>query len=134
MLLFTSLAVLFILSPLANSCSDQTYFTALAQKTNEMVAAIEHRFYGKYNPMPDLSGSSPIYHTIDNMSWRVLRYLLGLPKPTPLAFSHFLLASTPRWYLAEVPMLAQSQHGCVLSILSWCLEHENPRLCCSTGS
>ncbi|KAJ2861770.1 hypothetical protein FB639_005465 [Coemansia asiatica] len=32
-----------------------------------MVVAVEHRFYGQSNPMPDLSGASLAYLTIDNV-------------------------------------------------------------------
>ncbi|KAJ1647595.1 hypothetical protein LPJ64_001053 [Coemansia asiatica] len=47
--------------------TDGSYFTNLAQQTNGLVVAVEHRFYGGSNPMPDLSGSSLKFHTIDNV-------------------------------------------------------------------
>ncbi|KAJ2392588.1 hypothetical protein GGI05_002634 [Coemansia sp. RSA 2603] len=54
-------------SAVSNSLIDASYFNNLAQEVNGMVVAVEHRFYGKSNPMPDLSGSSLKYHTIDNV-------------------------------------------------------------------
>ncbi|KAJ1871638.1 hypothetical protein LPJ57_005167, partial [Coemansia sp. RSA 486] len=47
--------------------TDSSYFNNLAQQTNGLVVAIEHRFYGSSNPMPDLSGPSLKFHTIDNV-------------------------------------------------------------------
>ncbi|KAJ2228131.1 hypothetical protein H4R99_005344 [Coemansia sp. RSA 1722] len=47
--------------------TDSSYFNNLAQQTNGLVVAIEHRFYGNSNPMPDLSGPSLKFHTIDNV-------------------------------------------------------------------
>ncbi|KAJ1991684.1 hypothetical protein GGI25_004050 [Coemansia spiralis] len=46
---------------------DGTYITELAQSTSGMIIAIEHRFYGQSSPMPDLSGASLQYLTIDNV-------------------------------------------------------------------
>ncbi|KAJ1900039.1 hypothetical protein LPJ66_001728 [Kickxella alabastrina] len=46
--------------------TDKTYFTNLAEQTDGLVVAVEHRFYGQSNPMPDLSGPSLKYHTIEN--------------------------------------------------------------------
>ncbi|KAJ2148894.1 hypothetical protein IW145_003226 [Coemansia sp. RSA 521] len=45
---------------------DGTHPTDLAQTTNALVVAIEHRFFGKSNPISDLSGSSLQYLTIEN--------------------------------------------------------------------
>ncbi|KAI8323031.1 hypothetical protein GQ54DRAFT_258908, partial [Martensiomyces pterosporus] len=52
---------------LSNFYTDNTHFTALAQRTNGLLVAMEHRFYGKSNPMPDLSGPSLKYMTIENV-------------------------------------------------------------------
>ncbi|KAJ2027535.1 hypothetical protein IWW57_002559 [Coemansia sp. S610] len=53
--------------PLSSYYTDRTHFTDLAQKTNGLLVAVEHRFYGKSNPMPDLSGASLKYHTVENV-------------------------------------------------------------------
>ncbi|KAJ2719524.1 hypothetical protein GGI07_005159 [Coemansia sp. Benny D115] len=47
--------------------TDGSYFNQVAKETNGLVVAVEHRFYGDSNPMPDLSGASLKYHTIDNV-------------------------------------------------------------------
>ncbi|KAJ2456875.1 hypothetical protein GGI02_006203, partial [Coemansia sp. RSA 2322] len=54
-------------SPVSTFYIDRSHFTELAQKTNGLVVAVEHRFYGKSNPMPDLSGPSLRYHTVENV-------------------------------------------------------------------
>ncbi|KAJ2902903.1 hypothetical protein GGI21_004497, partial [Coemansia aciculifera] len=54
-------------SPVSTYYTDNTHFIELAQKTSGLVVAVEHRFYGKSNPMPGLSGSSLKYHTIENV-------------------------------------------------------------------
>ncbi|KAJ1963992.1 hypothetical protein GGI12_001712 [Dipsacomyces acuminosporus] len=53
--------------PLSSYYADSTHFTELAQRTNGLVVAVEHRFYGKSNPLPDLSGASLKYHTVENI-------------------------------------------------------------------
>ncbi|KAI8326127.1 peptidase S28 [Martensiomyces pterosporus] len=62
---------IYILSPgessLSNRYTDNSHFNSLAQRTNGLVVAVEHRFYGKSNPMPDLSGASLKYHTLENV-------------------------------------------------------------------
>ncbi|KAI8322677.1 hypothetical protein GQ54DRAFT_339191 [Martensiomyces pterosporus] len=54
-------------SPVSAFYTDSTHLSSLAQRTNGLVVAIEHRFYGKSNPMPDLSGPSLKYMTIENV-------------------------------------------------------------------
>ncbi|KAI8322304.1 peptidase S28 [Martensiomyces pterosporus] len=62
---------IFVLTPgentLSNFYTDKTHFTSLAQSTSGLLVAVEHRFYGNSNPMPDLSGASLKYHTIENV-------------------------------------------------------------------
>ncbi|KAI8326128.1 peptidase S28 [Martensiomyces pterosporus] len=62
---------IYVLTPaesrLSNYYTDRTHFASLAQRTNGLLVAVEHRFYGKSNPMPDLSGASLKYHTIPNV-------------------------------------------------------------------
>ncbi|KAJ1964367.1 hypothetical protein GGI12_001480 [Dipsacomyces acuminosporus] len=53
--------------PLSNDDTDATYFRTLAQRTNGLIVAIEHRFYGESHPMPDLSGPSLRYLTLENV-------------------------------------------------------------------
>ncbi|KAJ1652876.1 hypothetical protein GGF38_005260, partial [Coemansia sp. RSA 25] len=43
-----------------------THFVDLASKTGGLLVAIEHRFFGNSNPMPDLSGASLKYLTLEN--------------------------------------------------------------------
>ncbi|KAJ1825392.1 hypothetical protein LPJ56_002696 [Coemansia sp. RSA 2599] len=52
---------------ISNYYTDRSYFNTLAQQTDGLVVAVEHRFYGDSNPMPDLSGASLKFHTIDNV-------------------------------------------------------------------
>ncbi|KAJ2595464.1 hypothetical protein H4R99_005349 [Coemansia sp. RSA 1722] len=54
-------------SPVSSSYIDQTHFTQLAKSTGGILVNIEHRFFGKSNPMPDLSGNSLQYLTIENV-------------------------------------------------------------------
>ncbi|KAJ2620427.1 hypothetical protein GGI26_004997 [Coemansia sp. RSA 1358] len=53
-------------TPITSYYTDGSHFSSLAQLTNALVVAVEHRFYGNSNPMPDLSGESLKYHTLDN--------------------------------------------------------------------
>ncbi|KAJ2517536.1 hypothetical protein GGI11_001951 [Coemansia sp. RSA 2049] len=53
-------------SAVSSSLVDLSHFNYLAQMTNGLVVLVEHRFYGKSNPMPDLSGDSLKYHTVEN--------------------------------------------------------------------
>ncbi|KAJ2594057.1 hypothetical protein H4R99_005920 [Coemansia sp. RSA 1722] len=46
--------------------TEYTHFTELAQQTGGIVVAIEHRFFGQSNPLPDLSSASLKYMTLDN--------------------------------------------------------------------
>ncbi|KAJ1898055.1 hypothetical protein LPJ66_002990 [Kickxella alabastrina] len=59
-----------ILTPGEAELSDvytvSTHFTELAESTNGILVAVEHRFFGQSNPMPDLSASSLKYLTLDN--------------------------------------------------------------------
>ncbi|KAJ1961997.1 hypothetical protein GGI12_002921 [Dipsacomyces acuminosporus] len=62
---------IFVLSagetPISNYYTDHTHFANLARRTNGLTVVVEHRFYGKSNPMPDLTGTSLKYHTIENV-------------------------------------------------------------------
>ncbi|KAJ1662419.1 hypothetical protein IW140_005918 [Coemansia sp. RSA 1813] len=51
----------------SSSLADLSHFNYLAQLTDGLVVLVEHRFYGKSNPMPDLSGDSLKYHTVENV-------------------------------------------------------------------
>ncbi|KAJ1642079.1 hypothetical protein J3B02_002931, partial [Coemansia erecta] len=50
----------------SNMYTEYTHFTELAQQMGAMVVAIEHRFFGESNPLPDLSAASLKYMTLDN--------------------------------------------------------------------
>ncbi|KAJ2604210.1 hypothetical protein H4R99_001953 [Coemansia sp. RSA 1722] len=54
-------------TPLGSYYTDNVHLTSLAQSTGGLVVAVEHRFYGQSNPMPDLSGESLAYLTIENV-------------------------------------------------------------------
>ncbi|KAJ2779818.1 hypothetical protein GGI15_003759 [Coemansia interrupta] len=54
-------------SPVGTQYIDNTHFTVLAKATNGLLVTIEHRFFGQSNPMPDLSGASLKYLTIENV-------------------------------------------------------------------
>ncbi|KAJ2516104.1 hypothetical protein H4217_004793 [Coemansia sp. RSA 1939] len=54
-------------TPLTRNDVDNTYATELAAATGGMVVSVEHRFYGQSNPLPDLSGNSLKYLTVDNV-------------------------------------------------------------------
>ncbi|KAJ1722572.1 hypothetical protein LPJ53_003032 [Coemansia erecta] len=53
-------------APVSTMYSEYTHFTELAQESNGMVVAIEHRFFGQSNPLPDLSTASLEYMTLEN--------------------------------------------------------------------
>lgn len=53
-------------SPVVNKYIDDTHFTSLAKQANGLLVTIEHRFFGASNPMPDLTGESLKYMTIEN--------------------------------------------------------------------
>ncbi|KAJ2003049.1 hypothetical protein GGI04_003108 [Coemansia thaxteri] len=71
-------------SPVSTFYIDRSHFTELAQKTNGLVVAVEHRFYGKSNPMPDLSGPSLRYHTVENVLEDFASFIRAAKK-TPLS-------------------------------------------------
>ncbi|KAJ2891720.1 hypothetical protein IWW38_003504 [Coemansia aciculifera] len=45
---------------------NETHFVGLASETGGLLVAIEHRFFGSSNPLPDLSGASLEYLTLEN--------------------------------------------------------------------
>ncbi|KAJ2855169.1 hypothetical protein GGI22_004231 [Coemansia erecta] len=51
----------------SSSLADLSHFNYLAQLTDGLVVLVEHRFYGESNPMPDLSGDSLKYLTVENV-------------------------------------------------------------------
>ncbi|KAJ2819806.1 hypothetical protein GGI24_004675 [Coemansia furcata] len=53
-------------SGVSSMYTEETHFVSLASKTNGLMVAIEHRFFGNSNPMPDLSGASLKYLTLEN--------------------------------------------------------------------
>ncbi|KAJ2009074.1 hypothetical protein GGI04_000763 [Coemansia thaxteri] len=61
---------IYILTPGESEVSpmytEATHFVSLASQTNGLIVAIEHRFFGNSNPMPDLSGASLKYLTLEN--------------------------------------------------------------------
>ncbi|KAJ2091781.1 hypothetical protein GGI16_005973 [Coemansia sp. S142-1] len=61
---------IYILTPgeseVSKMYTEDTHFVSLASETNGLMVAIEHRFFGDSNPMPDLSGASLKYLTLEN--------------------------------------------------------------------
>ncbi|KAJ1825290.1 hypothetical protein LPJ60_000002 [Coemansia sp. RSA 2675] len=61
---------IYILTPGESEVSamytEDTHFVSLASETNGLMVAIEHRFFGNSNPMPDLSGANLKYLTLEN--------------------------------------------------------------------
>ncbi|KAJ2028577.1 hypothetical protein GGI03_007853 [Coemansia sp. RSA 2337] len=53
-------------SPVNARYIDKSHFTSLAQRTNGLLVTMEHRYFGASNPMPDLSGASLRFLTIEN--------------------------------------------------------------------
>ncbi|KAJ2848939.1 hypothetical protein IWW36_002978 [Coemansia brasiliensis] len=54
-------------TPLSTRYVDGTYPSQLAQQMSALVVSVEHRFFGRSNPMPDLSGESLQFMTIENV-------------------------------------------------------------------
>ncbi|KAJ1647598.1 hypothetical protein LPJ64_001056 [Coemansia asiatica] len=78
-------------NPASNSYTDQTHFTQLAKSTGGLLVNIEHRFFGKSNPMTNLSGSSLRFLTIENVLedfaafTRAAKYHPSSVFPTPVS-------------------------------------------------
>ncbi|KAJ1816034.1 hypothetical protein LPJ75_002161 [Coemansia sp. RSA 2598] len=107
-------------SPLLSYYTDSVHLASLAQSTGGMVVAIEHRFYGQSNPLPDLSGESLAYLTIDNVLEDFASFIraiktnpssifpMAVPKDTKVVFGGGSYAGNiAAWMRAKYPDLVE---------------------------